>query len=114
MWNQKFSYLEHDAMNRERANMAQRVWIYGLVLAVKTVTSYVKRWETQIRTNAGDGVWAVIDLLIGIANILLAIIKTNENVEGDWNGAVGVLSSAQINQINAVIAKWNAETGGGV
>lgn len=93
--------------------MAKRIYVYGLVLAVKAVTQYVKKYETQIRTNAGDGVFAVIELMVGVANVLLAIIKGNENIEGDWTGAVGVLSSAQINQVDAAIAKWNSSVSGG-
>lgn len=100
----------------EVRQLAKRIYIYGLVLAVKAVTQYVKKYETQIRTNAGDGVFAVIDLLVGVANVLLSIISGNENVEGDWLGEVGTLTSAQINQINAAIAKWNVDSdapGGG-
>jgi hypothetical protein len=93
---------------QEEERMAKRIWIYGLTLVVRKMTSYIKKWETQIRGNAGDGVWAVVQLLMGIAEILLAIIAGNENVEGDWNGAEATLSSAQINQVNAVIAQWNA------
>jgi hypothetical protein len=88
--------------------VAKRIWIYGLTLVVRKMTQYIKKWETQIRTNAGDGVWAVVQLLMGIAEVLLAIIAGNENVEGDWLGAEPTLSSAQINQVNAVIAQWTA------
>jgi len=104
----------YEARKRQEAErMAKRVWIYGLVLATKALTSYIKKWETQIRQNAGDGVWALVEMLLGLAEILLRTIKQNENAEGDWLGAEEALSSATINQVQGVIAQWNVAVGVG-
>jgi len=41
----------------------------------------------------------------------LAVMTGNENVEGDWNGALGTLSSANITQAKSATQAFKAANG---
>jgi len=91
--------------------VAKRIYIYGLKLAFQTVQKYVQKYATQIKENAGEGVYAAIDLIVGLCLVVIAIIDGNSDPEGDWMGPQSVLTSSQINQIHAEVAKFDAAVG---
>lgn len=94
--------------------MASRTYLVGLKLALKTIQHYVSKYQVQIETNGGTGLFAVLELILSLVEVALSIMEAASDPQGNFDAPVDVLSSTQINQVNAAVAAFNAaiETGG--
>jgi len=88
-----------------------RTYIPGLVLAFKALKLFVTRYAVKIKENAGVGLYAVIELAIDLALIVLSLISGNSNNEGDFLSPLETLTSGQINLVKSGVSKFKAALG---
>lgn len=87
--------------------MSKRTYTVGLRLALVAIQKYIGKYEKQLRTNMGDGPYAVLVFILDLVAVALDILEAGSDAEGDWEGPEPTLSPANINQINAAIAAFN-------
>lgn len=88
--------------------MASRTYMVGLKLALKAIQHYVSKYQTQIETNGGTGLFAVLELVLSLVEVALSIMEGASDPQGNFDEPVVTLSSVQINQVNAAVAAFNA------
>lgn len=93
--------------------MAKKIGVYILKSTAELVIRVAVRNQQRIITFGGEGLWSLVELLIGIAGILVSVIEANENAEGDYLSPLTVLNSGTINSVNAAVAQFNAKNGSG-
>lgn len=91
--------------------MAKKIGIYILKATAELVIKVANRNKQRIIENGGQALWTVVELLIGIAGILVSLIDANSNVEGDWLSPLTVLNSGTINSIHAAVAQFDTANG---
>jgi len=94
--------------------MAKRTFIPGILTVCKYLASYLASNGEKLKSYMGDGLYAVLVLVVDLAAIVAQLIVANEPVgEDPWTDftAVSTLSSSQINQVEAAIAKFWATIG---
>lgn len=86
-----------------------------LMPLLRSVTAYLIRKINEhhaiIRQNGGEGLWVLIQVLLGIAGLIVAVFDGNSNAEGDFLSPVGTLNASQINAVQAIFAQFNAAVG---
>lgn len=82
---------------------------------LKQVANYVIKkvggFEKQIRQNLGEGAWYLVVLLVSLAEVLLLIMDTNSNAEGDFLSPLATASTTQINGVKSAVAAYKAANG---
>jgi hypothetical protein len=91
--------------------MSKKIGIYVLTAIAKEVIRVANRNKQRIIANGGEALWTIVELLIGIAGILVSVIEANENVEGDWQSPLSSLNSGTINQVQGAVAQFYASNG---
>ena len=59
----------------------------------------------------GEGAFSAIEFILGLVEMALTMMTGNENPEGDWNGALGTLSSSNITMAKSATQAFKAANG---
>jgi len=89
--------------------MAIRTYIPGILAVANYLKKYLNEHSTTLKARMGDGLFALLVLVVDIVTILASIITANEPLPDEaWTDftAVNTLSSSNINQIQGAIAKF--------
>jgi hypothetical protein len=94
-----------------KESLVTRTFLPGLVLAFTVLKRFVTRYAVKIKENAGEGLYAIIELVIDLALLVLGLMSGNSNDEGDFLSPMDTLSSAQINLVRAAVVKYKTTAG---
>lgn len=91
--------------------MAKRTYTVGLRLALIAINKYISKYEKQLRTNMGDGPYAVLMFILDLVGVAIDILEAGSDAEGDWEGPESTLSSENINQVSAAWVAFETRIG---
>lgn len=91
--------------------MSKKIGIYILKATTELVIKVANRNKQRIITFGGEALWTLVELLIGVAGILVAVINDGENAEGDWLAPLTSLNSQTVNAVHAAVAQFDTANG---
>jgi len=91
--------------------VAKKIGIYILTQIAKEVIKVAMRNEQRIKAYGGLPLWTLVQFLVAIAGILVAVIESGSNVEGDWLAPLTSLDSGTINSVQGAYAQFLASNG---
>lgn len=92
-----------------------KTYIPGILLVANYLKKYLNSHSATLQQYMGDGLYALLVLIVDLCVILATIIDQNQPITNEgWQdfNEVNTLSSQQINQVNAAFAKFTGTVGG--
>lgn len=93
--------------------MALRTYIPGILVVANYLKKYVNSNSERLKSYMGDGLFALLVLVVDLVIIIAELITANKPAGDAWSDftAVNTLSSTDINQIQGAIDKFYATIG---
>lgn len=85
-----------------------KTYVPGLKLAVEAMRRYIARYKDNYKNNVSTFCFALADLLLDLADVLISYIEISSDVSGHYDPSDSPASSPYINQVNAAVDKFNA------
>lgn len=96
--------------------MPRRTYVPGLKLATNVLRRFIARYRDKYVNNVSVFLFALADLLLDLADILIAYIEAASDNGGHYDPGIPVSDTGYINQVQGAVAKFYAsvnETPGG-
>jgi hypothetical protein len=93
--------------------MPTRTYVPGLKLAIEALRRYVSKYNNQLEKNTWSFLWAVAELLLDIAEVLLAVMQAQTPSGAPYDPDIHPDTSGYINQINGAFQKFIESVGAG-
>lgn len=91
-----------------------KTYVPGLKLAVQVMKRYISRWKDKFQNRTSLILFALAEFLLDLCTIILSVMATQENSDGQYDPELPVNNSEYINQATGAFNKFLATMGEGV
>lgn len=93
--------------------MAVRTYIPGILAFAKYLKKYVAKNSVILKEKMGNGLYAVIVLVVDLLIIAASLIDAGHTEGDQWSefNAVNTLTSSTLNEVQAAISKFYESIG---
>lgn len=93
--------------------MAIRTYIPGILTVANYLKKYVNKNAVTLKNRMGDGLYAVVVLVVDLLIIVAELIQNGHTAGDQWSefNAVNSLNSTTLDEVQAAIDKFYASIG---